>query len=67
MLPKNFFSGGKLKIIFIPQGVRVYAKENKREKHSAAYGDCRFPNKNSNYIPGEVWNIFGISKSLFFP
>jgi hypothetical protein len=67
VLRKPFFIGRKPKIFFIPQGTRAYAKENKKEKQSAAYGDCQFLNKNSNYIAREVWIVFGISKSLFIP
>jgi hypothetical protein len=63
----NHYTNPGPKIIFIPQGTHVYAKENETEKQSAACGDCQIPNKNSNCIAREVWNIFGESKSFFIP
>jgi hypothetical protein len=67
VLPKPSFIGRKPKIFFIPQGTRAYAKENKKENQSAAYGDCQFLNKNFTYIAREVWIVFDISKSMFIP
>jgi len=42
------------------------SNQKKTEKQSAAYGDCQFPNKNSNYIAREIWNIFAYKNLCLF-